>query len=110
MGVPEPHRSGRDPQGARRDRCAAAAPAAVPESVRLLAAALARPVTEAVSRIVVRPFLPDAAAAVSTAIVDSSIHHVGLEPARYQVLDSDEVAAMYRAGRQHPPDSKPDER
>jgi len=63
-----------------------------------------------VSAIVVRPFRPDDAAAVATAIVDSSIHHVGLEPARYYVLDPEEVAAMYRAGRQHPPYSKPEER
>jgi GNAT superfamily N-acetyltransferase len=62
-----------------------------------------------VSAIVVRPFRPDDAAAVATAIVDSSIYHLGLEPDRYQVLDPAKVAAMYRAGRQHPPDSRPEE-
>jgi GNAT superfamily N-acetyltransferase len=61
------------------------------------------------SAIVVRPFRPDDAAAVATAIVDSSIHHVALEPARYEVLDPEKVAAIYRTGRQHPPDSKPEE-
>jgi GNAT superfamily N-acetyltransferase len=63
-----------------------------------------------VSAIVVRPFRPDDAAAVATALVDSSIQHVGLEPDRYEVLDPEAVAAMYRAGRQHSPDSKPAER
>ena len=62
------------------------------------------------SAIVVRAFRPDDAPAVATAIVDSSIHHVGLEPDRYQLLDPEKVAALYRDGRQHPPDSKPEER
>ena len=61
------------------------------------------------SDVVVRPFRPDDAPAVAVAIVDSSIHHVGLEPDRYTVLDPEKVARMYRAGRQHPADSPPDE-
>jgi GNAT superfamily N-acetyltransferase len=62
-----------------------------------------------VSRIVVRAFRLDDAPAVATAIVDSSIHHVALEPERYQVLDPEKVAAIYRTGLQHPPDSPPEE-
>ncbi|MFL5680118.1 MAG: GNAT family N-acetyltransferase [Chloroflexota bacterium] len=54
------------------------------------------------ARIAVRAFRPDDADAVAQAIVDSSIHHVSLEPKRYEVLDAAKVAAMYRAGTQHP--------
>ena len=46
---------------------------------------------------------------VARAIVDSSIWHVGLEPERYRVLDAAEVAAVYRHGRQHRPDTRPGE-
>jgi GNAT superfamily N-acetyltransferase len=55
------------------------------------------------ARITVRAFRPADADAVARAIVDSSKHHVSLEPKRYEVLDKATVAAMYRAGRQHPP-------
>ena len=50
----------------------------------------------------VRPFETADADAVATAIVDSSIHHTALEPDRYRVLDPGSVAAVYRAGLQHP--------
>jgi GNAT superfamily N-acetyltransferase len=59
----------------------------------------------------VRPFDPTTDAdEVAQALVDSSIWHVGLDPERYQVLDTTEVAAEYRHGRQHRPDARPDER
>jgi GNAT superfamily N-acetyltransferase len=57
----------------------------------------------------VRLFDPADAEAVAIAIVDSSIHHTALEPDRYRVLDPDQVAAEYRAGRQHPADQPSDE-
>lgn len=60
--------------------------------------------------IVVRPFRADDADAVAQAIVDSSLHHVSLEPKRYEVLDGTAVAAMYSAGRQHPPGVPANER
>ena len=53
--------------------------------------------------IVVRAFEPERDdEAVAEALVDSSIQHADLEPARYRVLDRDLVAKTYRHGRQHP--------
>lgn len=53
--------------------------------------------------IVVRTFDAEGDAdAIADALVDSSIHHAQLEPARYRVLDRAVVAAAYRHGRQHP--------
>lgn len=49
------------------------------------------------------------AAAVAVAIVDSSRHHVALEPDRYEVLDPAVVAEDYRHGRQHPAGTPPGE-
>jgi GNAT superfamily N-acetyltransferase len=60
--------------------------------------------------ITIRPFASDDALAVAAALVDSSIHHTALEPERYEPLDADVVAQVYRAGRQHPGDKPPDER
>jgi hypothetical protein len=50
------------------------------------------------------------AEAVAAALVDSSIHHAGLEPERYGILDPLAVAEDYRAGRQHPTGVPPGER
>ena len=44
---------------------------------------------------------------VAVAIVDSSRHHVALEPERYEVLDPADVAEDYRRGRQHPSGTPP---
>jgi GNAT superfamily N-acetyltransferase len=49
--------------------------------------------------VVVRPFRPEDADAVAEALVDSSIHHVELDPQRYRPLDGATIAAEYRAGR-----------
>jgi GNAT superfamily N-acetyltransferase len=57
----------------------------------------------------VRPFEAADADAVAAAIVDSSIHHAALEPDRYRVLDPTRVAAVYRAGLQHPAGQPADE-
>jgi GNAT superfamily N-acetyltransferase len=57
----------------------------------------------------VRPFEPADADAVATALVDSSIHHTALEPDRYRVVDPARVAAVYRAGLQHPAGQPADE-
>lgn len=68
---------------------------------------VAQPGTETVDAalaITVRPFEPRDADAVAAALVDSSIHHVGLEPERYEALDPETVAARYRRGDQHPGD------
>lgn len=59
----------------------------------------------------IRPFDPERdAEAVAEAMVDSSIHHAGLEPDRYEALDPVIVADEYRAGRQHPSGTPADER
>jgi aminoglycoside 6'-N-acetyltransferase I len=57
----------------------------------------------------VRPFETVDADAVAVAIVDSSTHHTALEPDRYRVLDPTRVAAVYRAGLQHPAGQPADE-
>jgi GNAT superfamily N-acetyltransferase len=57
----------------------------------------------------VRPFRPDDAAAVARALVDSSIHHAALEPARYEIQDEEAIADTYRLGRQHDQTAPPDE-
>jgi GNAT superfamily N-acetyltransferase len=60
--------------------------------------------------ITVRALRPGDAADVAQAIVDSSIHHVALEPERYAVLDAATVAARYASGVQHPRGVPADER
>ena len=52
--------------------------------------------------ITVRELRPGDVPDVARAIVDSSVHHVGLEPERYEVLDPATVTARYAAGAQHP--------
>jgi GNAT superfamily N-acetyltransferase len=61
------------------------------------------------SRVRVRPFRPADAPAVARALVDSSIHHAALEPARYEIQDEATVTETYRQGRQHDPTARPDE-
>ncbi len=53
----------------------------------------------------IRPAVSDDAGAITRVYLDSAEHHARLDPERYWIPAAEAIAARYREGRQHPPDS-----
>jgi ribosomal protein S18 acetylase RimI-like enzyme len=55
--------------------------------------------------IVIRPAAAGDADGLTRTFLESAAHHARLDPKRYFVPQAEPIAALYREGRQHPPDA-----
>jgi GNAT superfamily N-acetyltransferase len=57
------------------------------------------------SGLLIRSAVMEDADGIACTFLESAEHHASLDPARYAVPSATEIAARYREGRQHPPES-----
>jgi ribosomal protein S18 acetylase RimI-like enzyme len=58
------------------------------------------------SAITIRPARPEDADEITRTYIESAEHHARLDPERYSVPAVEAIAARYREGRQHPPQTE----
>src|SRR6516164_3430255 len=56
--------------------------------------------------ITIRPARPEDANGITRIYIESAEHHARLDPERYSVPARESIAARYREGKQHPPQTE----